>query len=74
MSGRWKTHMRFNVFESLYEFSIEDIVLCYFYFFNNLIKLNKVDVKFCKRQNILFEWVILLFIIILSIEVFVNIN
>ena len=45
-----------------------------FIFINNLIKLNKVDIKFYKRYNILLKKIILSFNIVLLIKVFVNIN
>ena len=45
-----------------------------FIFINNLIKSNKIDVKFYKKYNILLKEIILLFNIILLIKIFVNVN
>ena len=45
-----------------------------FIFIDNLIKLNKVDVKFYKRYNILLKRVILPFNIMLLIKVFINVD
>ena len=45
-----------------------------FIFINNLIKSNKIDIKFYKKYNILLKRIILLFKIVLSIKVFINID
>ena len=45
-----------------------------FIFINNLIKSNKIDIKLYKKYNILLKKVILLFNIVLSIRVLVNID
>ena len=45
-----------------------------FVFFNNLFKSNEVDVEFYKWYDILLEWVILSFSIILSIRILVNVD
>ena len=45
-----------------------------FIFINNLIKSNKIDVKFYKRYKILLKWIILSFRIVLSIKILVNID
>ena len=45
-----------------------------FIFIDDLIKLNKIDIKFYKRYNILLKEVILSFNIVLSIKIFINVN
>ena len=45
-----------------------------FIFIDNLIKSNKVDIKFYKKYNILLKEIILSFNIILLIKVLINID
>ena len=45
-----------------------------FVFINNLIKSNKIDVKFYKKYEISLKWVILSFRIILLIKILINVN
>ena len=45
-----------------------------FVFIDNLIKSNKVNVKFYEKYNILLKKIILSFSIILSIKILVNVD
>ena len=47
--------MRLNSFINFHESLNVSIISYYFYFINNLIKSNKVDVKLYKRYNILLK-------------------
>ena len=47
--------MRFNFFINFHKFLNVNVILYYYYFLNNLIKSNKIDVKFYKKYNILLK-------------------